>query len=33
MMDIPAWSKGTGNEFLLLDKEGDHFLFRVRRDK
>lgn len=33
MIDIPAWAKSTGNELLVLDKEGDHFLFRVRRDK
>ena len=31
MADIPAWAKSTGNELLLMDKEGDHFLFRVRR--
>jgi tRNA 2-thiouridine synthesizing protein A len=31
MADIPAWAKSTGNDLLLMDKEGDHFLFRVRR--
>lgn len=33
MADIPAWARSTGNELLLMDKEGDHFIFRVRRDK
>lgn len=31
MADIPAWAKSTGNDLLLMDKEDDHFLFRVRR--
>ncbi len=31
MADIPAWAKSTGNDLLVMDKEGDHFLFRVRR--
>ena len=31
MVDIPAWCKATKNELLSIDKEGDHFVFRVRR--
>jgi tRNA 2-thiouridine synthesizing protein A len=33
MVDIPAWCKSTKNELLAIDKEDDHFLFRVRRSQ
>ena len=32
LADIPAWSKSTGNTLLLMDRQGDHFVFQVRRD-
>ena len=33
MADIPAWCMSTGNTLMALDREADHFVFRVRRDK
>lgn len=33
MADIPAWCMSTGNTLMALDRESDHFVFRVRRDK
>ena len=33
MADIPAWAKSTGNEVLYAEKEGDEFVFLVKRTK
>ena len=33
MADIPAWAKSTGNEVLSAGKEGDEFVFLVKRVK
>ena len=33
MADIPAWAKSTGNEVLSAEKEGDEFVFLVKRTK
>jgi len=33
MADIPAWAKSTGNEVLQAEKEGDEFVFLVKRVK
>ena len=33
MADIPAWAKSTGNEVLSAQKEGDVFVFLVKRVK
>jgi len=33
MADIPAWAKSTGNEILSAEKEGDEFVFFVKRLK
>lgn len=33
MADIPAWAKSTGNEVLSAEKEGDEFVFYVKRVK
>ncbi|MBI5232673.1 MAG: sulfurtransferase TusA family protein [Coriobacteriales bacterium] len=33
MADIPAWAKSTGNEVLKAEKEGDEFVFLVKRVK
>ena len=33
MADIPAWAKSTGNEVLSAEKEGDMFVFLVKRVK
>ncbi len=33
MADIPAWAKSTGNEVLSAGKEGDEYVFLVKRAK
>ncbi len=33
MADIPAWAKSTGNEVLSAGKEGDEYVFLVKRVK
>lgn len=33
MADIPAWAKSTGNEVLQAEKEGDEYVFLVKRVK
>lgn len=33
MADIPAWTKSTGNELLMAEKEGDEYVFLVKRLK
>ncbi len=33
MADIPAWAKSTGNELVSAGKEGDEYVFLVRRVK
>lgn len=33
MADIPAWAQSTGNEVLSAEKEGDEFVFLVKRVK
>jgi TusA-related sulfurtransferase len=33
MADIPAWAKSTGNEVLQAEKEGDEYVFLVKRIK
>jgi tRNA 2-thiouridine synthesizing protein A len=33
MADIPAWAKSTGNEVLKAEKEGNEFVFLVKRVK
>ena len=33
MADIPAWAQSTGNEVLSAGKEGDVFVFLVKRVK
>ena len=33
MADIPAWAKSTGHELLSGEKEGDDFVFLVKRTK
>ena len=31
--DFTAWAKSTGNEVLSAEKEGDEFVFLVKRSK
>ena len=33
MADIPAWAKSTGNEIVSAEKEGDEYVFLVKRIK
>ena len=33
MADIPAWAKSTGHEVLSAEKEGDEYVFYVKRTK
>ena len=33
MADIPAWAKSTGNEIVSAEKEGDEYVFFVKRIK
>ncbi|MDI6711900.1 MAG: sulfurtransferase TusA family protein [Anaerosomatales bacterium] len=33
MADIPAWAKSTGNEVLSAEKQGNEFVFLVKRVK
>jgi len=33
MADIPAWAKSTGNEVLQAEKEGNEYVFLVKRVK